>query len=136
VARQDWFNLCSPLNLGDFVPRQECNFADWWRSYEKSEKEFRKWVNSLIILGGQMIWKHGNSYVFEGLSPSVNIIMREPHGWAPLVFGRCQEIRWEFYLYAIKKMVLTCVPLKKFLAPVCHCPKLLCPLCHSVQFCK
>jgi hypothetical protein len=39
---------------------------------------------------------------------------------------------WGFYLYAIKKMVPTCVPLKRSLAPVCHQPKLLCPVRHSV----
>jgi hypothetical protein len=37
-----------------------------------------------------------------------------------------------FYLYAIKKMVLTCVSLKRLLAHVCHRPKFLCPLHHSV----
>jgi hypothetical protein len=37
-----------------------------------------------------------------------------------------------FYLYVIKKMVLTCVSLKRLLAPVCHRPKFLCPLRHSV----
>jgi hypothetical protein len=40
------------------------------------------------------------------------------------------------YMPLKKKMVLTYVPLKKLLAPVCHRPKLLCPLRHSIQFSK
>jgi hypothetical protein len=28
-----------------------------------------------------------------------------------------------FYLYAIKKLLRTCVPLKSSLAPMCHLPK-------------
>jgi hypothetical protein len=42
-----------------------------------------------------------------------------------------------FYLYCvIKKMMLTCVPLEKLLALVCHRPKFLCSLRHSIQFSK
>ena len=79
VARQVWFNLLRPLNLGNHVPRQrERCFADWWRKViKKVPKDLRKGVNSLIILGAWMIWKHQNACVFEGVAPSVNTIMRE-----------------------------------------------------------
>ena len=43
----------------------------------KVQKDHRKGVNSLIILGAWMIWKHRNACVFEGIAPSVNSIMRE-----------------------------------------------------------
>ena len=79
VARQVWFNLLGPLNLGDCVPNQsERNFADWWRKVPKKvKKEFKKGVNSLIILGAWLIWKHRNACVFEGVTPSVISIMRD-----------------------------------------------------------
>jgi hypothetical protein len=41
------------------------------------KREYKKGVNSLIILGAWMIWKHINDCVFEGMAPSVASIMRE-----------------------------------------------------------
>jgi hypothetical protein len=41
-------------------------------------KEHRKGVNTLIILGAWIIWKHRNTCVFEGASPSINMIWSEP----------------------------------------------------------
>lgn len=75
VARQVWFSLFDPLNLSGSVPRQH-SFADWRRrTIKRVKKEDRKGVNSLIILGAWMIWKHRNACVFEGVSPSVNTIL-------------------------------------------------------------
>lgn len=44
VARQVWFNLLHPLNLGTYVPKQrERSFADWWRKViKKVQKDHRK----------------------------------------------------------------------------------------------
>jgi len=79
VARQVWFNLLAPLNLGDCIPMQrDHSFVEWWRKVmKKVKKEYKKGVNSLIILGAWMIWKHRNACVFEGMAPSVASIMRE-----------------------------------------------------------
>jgi hypothetical protein len=44
---------------------------------KKVKKEYKKGVNSLIILGTWMIWKHRNACVFDSVAPSVNSIMRE-----------------------------------------------------------
>jgi hypothetical protein len=77
VARQVWFNVFALLNLGDCIPSQEeRNFVGLAKSNKNVKKEFKKGVSSLIILVAWMIWKHRNSCVFEGLSPLVNIIMR------------------------------------------------------------
>jgi len=77
VARQVWFNLLQPLNLGDYIPRQqECSFAEWWRKLMKRvKKEYKRGVNSLIILGAWLLWNHRNACVFEGVTPSVSAIM-------------------------------------------------------------
>jgi hypothetical protein len=39
-----WFNLLQPLNLGDYIPRQqECSFAEWWRKLLKRvKKEYKR----------------------------------------------------------------------------------------------
>jgi len=76
VARQVWFRLFTPLNLADSVPRQnELSFADWWHTtISRVSKEHGKGVNTLIILEAWIIWKHRNACVFEGASPSPNMI--------------------------------------------------------------
>ena len=45
---------------------------------KRVEKEHRRGVNYLIILGAWIIWKHRNACVFEGVAaPSVTLILRE-----------------------------------------------------------
>jgi hypothetical protein len=67
------------MNLADSVPRQnELSFADWLRkTMSRVSKEHRKGVNSLIILGAWIIWKHRNACVFERASPSISMIWSE-----------------------------------------------------------
>ena len=79
VARQVWFRVLAPLNLVEAVLRQhEGSFADWWhKTIRRVSKEHKKGVNSLIMLGAWVIWKHRNACVFEGASSSVNSILRE-----------------------------------------------------------
>ncbi|CAO2186422.1 unnamed protein product [Urochloa humidicola] len=79
VARQVWYNLLQLLDLGEYIPkRRERCFADWWRKIiRKVPKDQKKGVNSLIILGAWMIWKHRNACVFEGVAPSVATILKE-----------------------------------------------------------
>jgi hypothetical protein len=40
------------------------------------KKKYKKGVNSLIILGAWVLWKHRNGCVFDGVAPSVITIMR------------------------------------------------------------
>uniref|UniRef100_A0A0A8Z1B8 Uncharacterized protein n=1 Tax=Arundo donax TaxID=35708 RepID=A0A0A8Z1B8_ARUDO len=40
------------------------------------KKEDRKGVNSLIILGAWMLWKHRNACVFGGASPNLQELIR------------------------------------------------------------
>jgi hypothetical protein len=79
VARQVWFYLFQALDLVSAAPKSnERNFANWWRkAMKKVQKEKKKGVNSLIILGAWVIWKHRNDCVFNGASPSVSSIMRD-----------------------------------------------------------
>jgi hypothetical protein len=97
-SRQVWFRLFRPLNLSDHIPsQQEVSFEDWWRRTIKSvKKESRKGVNSLIILGAWTIWKHRNSCVFEGGSPSVvsvlNNLLDEHSLWCMAGAKKLQDL--------------------------------------------
>ncbi|GJN40615.1 hypothetical protein PR202_gb29859 [Eleusine coracana subsp. coracana] len=44
---------------------------------KRTEKGKRKGLNSLIILGVWILWKHRNSCVFEGTQPSIQTILQE-----------------------------------------------------------
>ena len=48
-------------------------------------KDNKKGVNSIIILGAWLIWKHRNACVFEGAEPSTASLLRafdeERHLW-------------------------------------------------------
>ena len=47
------------IGLAGSVPRcTELSFANWWRKIIRTEKKHRKGLNSLIILGAWIIWKH------------------------------------------------------------------------------
>uniref|UniRef100_A0A0A9CVB5 Reverse transcriptase zinc-binding domain-containing protein n=1 Tax=Arundo donax TaxID=35708 RepID=A0A0A9CVB5_ARUDO len=105
-ARQVWHKIFEPLGLLTLVPRRsEKCFADWWRkSVRKGRKEQRKGLNTLIILGAWVIWKHRNSCVFNGTSPSLQMVLNEfdsehhlwglagARDWSPLV-GEGVKIR-------------------------------------------
>ena len=67
------------MEMDGAVPQQnEHSFADWWVKYiPRVKKEYKKGVNSLIILTSWLIWKHRNSCVFDGATPSVNEVLRQ-----------------------------------------------------------
>ncbi|GJM94645.1 hypothetical protein PR202_ga11309 [Eleusine coracana subsp. coracana] len=47
------------------------------KAKKRAEKSKRKGFNTLIILGAWILWKHRNTYVFEGAQPSIQVILRE-----------------------------------------------------------
>ena len=52
---------------------------------KKIQKDTRKGLNSIVILGAWVIWKHHNSCVFDGARPCINDLLRmfreEQHLW-------------------------------------------------------
>ena len=46
-------------------------------AFVESRRSTKKGVNSLIILTSWLIWKHRNSSVFDGATPSVNEVLRQ-----------------------------------------------------------
>jgi hypothetical protein len=76
-----WDSLASPPEA------TEPSFDDWWERVGASVSgEECKGINSLIILGAWCIWKHRNSCVFDGVSPStaavLNLAREEAHLWS------------------------------------------------------
>jgi len=78
-AREFWVKILTPLGLLDSAPSPNDQvFADWWRKARKrAAKEKRKGLNTLIILGAWMLWKHRNSCVFEGAQPNIHKILSD-----------------------------------------------------------
>ena len=77
-AWQFWSSILQSLNLSSLVPNRHAkSFAEWWRiSWRKVPKQNRKGFNSLAILGAWILWKHRNSCVFDGSTPSVQVALQ------------------------------------------------------------
>ncbi|GJN28004.1 hypothetical protein PR202_gb16082 [Eleusine coracana subsp. coracana] len=46
------------------------SFAQWWaKAICKVKKEYKRGVNSVIILTAWILWKHRNGCVFDGTPP-------------------------------------------------------------------
>ncbi|TVU24997.1 hypothetical protein EJB05_27471, partial [Eragrostis curvula] len=84
---QVWFKVLSLLGLQDLVPRRRTiSFAEWWlKTIKRVPKSKRKGTNILIILTAWLLWKHGNSRVFDSISPNIATLLRcfneEHHLW-------------------------------------------------------
>jgi hypothetical protein len=54
------------MGLQELVPWwHESSFAVWWhKSIKKVQKDKRKGVNTVIILGAWLLWKHQNLCIF------------------------------------------------------------------------
>ena len=78
-ARDFWFRILAPMGFLSSVPgRRDHVFVVWWKKARKqAPKVKRKGLNSLIILGAWMLWKHRNACVFEGASPSIHVLLQE-----------------------------------------------------------
>jgi hypothetical protein len=62
------------------------SFLDWWeKSSDIVPRMIKKGLDSLIILGAWMVWKHRNRVVFDGATPDLTLLLRsaeeERHKW-------------------------------------------------------
>jgi hypothetical protein len=76
-ARQFWFVVLKPLNLGHQTPTRNVVFADWWKVEKQIQKQHMKGFNSLCIMGARILWKHRDNCVFEGAS-LLTVKIRQP----------------------------------------------------------
>jgi hypothetical protein len=77
VARQFWYTLLHSFGLSQLAPTANNSpFDAWWERVAAAlSGDVQKGLNLLIILGACCIWKHRNSCVFYGASPSVASIL-------------------------------------------------------------
>lgn len=77
--REFWFKVLNHLGLASRAPNQsELSFVDWWhRACKHLQRDKKKGLNSLIILGAWMIWKHCNRCVFESTNPSLGVLLSD-----------------------------------------------------------
>jgi hypothetical protein len=78
-SRQFWFRFLQKVTLHDLTPQPtDPSFLDWWQRIEELALGMvRKGLNSLIILGAWIIWKHRNRCVFDGAAPSLTACLAQ-----------------------------------------------------------
>ena len=78
-ARQVWALVLHQLGMLQLAPQPTViRFSGWWkRTTAAVPKDLRKGLNSLIILVAWEIWKHRNSCVFDGATPSIIEVLRQ-----------------------------------------------------------
>ncbi|GJN18683.1 hypothetical protein PR202_gb05870 [Eleusine coracana subsp. coracana] len=76
-ARQFWHILLSQVGLNTLSPQpSDTSFDEWWSWVSNlAADELRKGLNSIIILGAWMLWRHRNDCVFNGISPNIAIAL-------------------------------------------------------------
>jgi len=68
------------------------SFDNWWAKVEASvNRDVRKGLNSLIILGVWSIWRHRNDFLFNGATP--NVVMAGALLGKKCTSGVWQELR-------------------------------------------
>uniref|UniRef100_A0A0A9HR92 Reverse transcriptase zinc-binding domain-containing protein n=1 Tax=Arundo donax TaxID=35708 RepID=A0A0A9HR92_ARUDO len=78
-ARGIWFSVLSITGLQQLTPNQDGQtLQEWWSQAQfEVTPQCRKGFNSLVILIAWWLWKHRNSCVFEGASPSYHVILQD-----------------------------------------------------------
>ncbi|GJM91715.1 hypothetical protein PR202_ga08120 [Eleusine coracana subsp. coracana] len=87
LAREFWSCIFSKLNLQEKVPTvHEESFVSWWRrAIKRVPKERKEGLNTVIILGAWVLWKHRNDCVFNSATPRIRTLLKnfddEHHLW-------------------------------------------------------
>jgi hypothetical protein len=78
-ARVFWYNLLRKFRLHGLAPQLGCaSFLEWWERISAGVNEIiGEGLDSLIILGAQMIWKHQNRAVFDGGAPNLPLLLEQ-----------------------------------------------------------
>jgi len=69
--------MLQQFGLQAIAPQLEDHcFMDWWAgASSRVSEEVQKEVNSIIILGAWLVWKHRNVCVFDGGAPNVDQVI-------------------------------------------------------------
>jgi hypothetical protein len=72
-ARQFWFYFLQRLGLSVLSPQPGSESLEWWLQAVSVTDKALKWgLNSLIILGAWILWKHRNDIIFNGATPHLS----------------------------------------------------------------
>ena len=75
-SRQVWHEVLGWARMAVDLPSADTPFQTWWTSCsDRSPAPVRKGLSSLIILTAWWLWKHRNSRVFDGATPSLTLII-------------------------------------------------------------
>jgi hypothetical protein len=76
-ARVFWYNLLRKFGLHILAPQPGIvSFLEWWeRGSAGISGMVQNGLDSLIILGAWMIWKHRNRSFFDGESPNLSLLL-------------------------------------------------------------
>jgi hypothetical protein len=76
-ARQVWAGLLQPVGLLELTPQPHDGLFEEWRRTVilRVPAQLKKGFNSLVVMGMWVIWKHRNSCVFNGVTPSVPAVL-------------------------------------------------------------
>jgi len=76
-TRQFWFCILQQFGLQAIAPQLDDHcFIDWWAGVSsRFSGQVQKGVNSIIILGSWLVWKHRNYCVFDGGTPNLPRVM-------------------------------------------------------------
>jgi hypothetical protein len=87
-SRQFCFSILGRVGMQGISPQPEdASFFDWWaRRNVIITGEARKGLNSIIILGAWVLWKHKNRCVFDAAPPSLMTALAQ---------DREEKIMWE-----------------------------------------
>jgi hypothetical protein len=79
-AREFWYKVLQKVQLQDLAPQPgERSFMEWWQGQIRElQGPSKKGLNSLIILGAWILWKHRNRCVFYGIAPNMVAAMLQP----------------------------------------------------------
>ena len=87
-ARQFWFPLIQQVGLSALAPQpSDTSLDEWWSRAERVVTgDVKKGLNSIIILGSWIIWRHHDDCVFNGAAPNTRaalaLAMEEVEWWS------------------------------------------------------
>jgi hypothetical protein len=78
-SREVWFLVLQQFGLQALTPQPQMgdhSFEDWWEHISTRVPDHqKKGLNAMVILVAWAIWNHRNRYVFDGVQPSLDMLL-------------------------------------------------------------
>ncbi|PNT66158.1 hypothetical protein BRADI_3g07914v3 [Brachypodium distachyon] len=76
VTRQIWFIVLDRWRKQEWVPDARSTMEEWWPSLTVGGRKDRRNLNTAVTLVCWSVWKHRNTMVFDGATPSMSQVLR------------------------------------------------------------